>query len=218
MNVQLLQTGDGSHTLYTPQFDEMYHSRHGALTESQHIFISNGLEAIDSTGINVFEVGFGTGLNALLSWLYAENKDIQINYHSIELYPIPQEIISQINYPELIGSKEKFQKLHHAEWDKTIQLSSHFSLHKINASIIDFQPALPSMHIVFFDAFSPEKQPEMWTTEIFDKMFKLLASNRILVTYCSKSYVRKNMQQAGFEIKKLQGPHGKRDMVRAKKP
>ncbi len=215
MSVEIIETKDGSHTLFSPQFDEIYHSRNGAIAESQHIFIRNGLEACQKSEINVFELGFGTGLNALLSWIYAEAKNIRINYHSIELYPVSQEIISRVNYPDLIGHKEKFQQIHDAHWDESIILSSYFSLHKIKASVLDMQFTMSGIDVIFFDAFSPEKQPEMWTTDVFAKMFDILAPNGILVTYCSKSYVRKNMQQAGFEIAKLPGPHGKRDMVRA---
>ena len=217
MDVEIIQTKDGSHTLYSPQFDEIYHSRNGALAESQHIFMENGLDACQNKEINVFELGFGTGLNALLTWIYAESKNIKIHYHTLELYPVSLDLIEQINYPDLIGSKDKFQKLHQTEWENTVKLSPHFSLHKINASIIDIQLPLSGINIIFFDAFSPEKQPELWTTEVFTKMYEILAPAGILVTYCSKSYVRNNMQQAGFEVSKLPGPHGKRDMVRALK-
>jgi len=217
MDVEIIQTKDGSHTLYSKQFDEIYHSRNGALAESQHIFIHNGLEACHSSVINVFELGFGTGLNALLSWEYAESKNIRINYHSVELYPVSEELIGQINYPELIGHKEKFQQLHAANWNDTVTLSENFTLHKINGSVLDMQFPVSTINVIFFDAFSPEKQSELWTVDVFSKMHDILAPNGILVTYCSKSYVRRNMQQAGFEIQKLQGPHGKRDMVRASK-
>jgi tRNA U34 5-methylaminomethyl-2-thiouridine-forming methyltransferase MnmC len=167
--------------------------------------------------INVFEVGFGTGLNALLSWEYAETKNVKINYHSIELYPVSEDLIQQINYPDLVGHKEKFQQLHAANWDDTVTLSENFTMHKINDSVLDMQFPASIINVIFFDAFSPEKQPELWTVELFTKMYDILAPDGLLVTYCSKSYVRRNMQQAGFQIEKLPGPHGKRDMVRAKK-
>ena len=218
MKVEIIQTKDGSHTLFSPQFDEIYHSRNGALAESEHVFITAGLEACPQSDLNIFELGFGTGLNALLTWIYAESKNIRINYHSVELYPIPDELTSQINYPQLIGSDDKFQKLHQAAWNTSVELSQHFTLHKINGSVLQLNQPLPGINVIFFDAFSPEKQPEMWTTEIFAKMFGILAPGGILVTYCSKSYVRRNMQESGFLITKLPGPHGKRDMVRATKP
>jgi tRNA U34 5-methylaminomethyl-2-thiouridine-forming methyltransferase MnmC len=217
MDVEIIQTKDGSHTLYSRQFDEIYHSRNGALSESQHIFIRNGLGACPGNVINVFEVGFGTGLNALLCWEYAESKNIRINYHSIELYPVSDKLIGQINYPDLVGHKEKFQQLHAAKWNETVTLSENFTLHKINGSVLEMLFPTSSINVIFFDAFSPEKQSELWTIEVFTKMYDILALGGILVTYCSKSYVRKNMQQAGFQIEKLPGPHGKRDMVRARK-
>jgi len=217
MDVEIIQTKDGSHTLYSIQFDEIYHSRNGAVAESEHIFIRSCLDTFSDDVINVFELGFGTGLNALLSWVYAEEKNIRINYHSIELYPISQALIAQINYPDMVGHKEKFQQLHETGWNEAIDLSANFSLHKVKASVLDMRLPQATINAIFFDAFSPDKQPELWTAEVFAKMFDMLAPEGILVTYCSKSYVRKNMQQAGFQIEKLPGPHGKRDMVRAKK-
>jgi tRNA U34 5-methylaminomethyl-2-thiouridine-forming methyltransferase MnmC len=218
MDVRIMETKDGSHTLYSPDFDEVYHSRNGAVTESRHIFIDSGIAACALSEINVFEIGFGTGLNALLSWIYAEHNKVKINYHSSELYPVSNDILAQINYTNLVGHKDKFQMLHDAGWNETVVLSPHFSLHKINLSVLDMHLTFSNINMIFFDAFSPEKQPEMWTTAIFAEMFDMLAPDGMLVTYCSKSYVRKNMQQAGFEVKKLPGPHGKRDMVRARKP
>jgi tRNA U34 5-methylaminomethyl-2-thiouridine-forming methyltransferase MnmC len=217
MKVEIIETNDGSHTLFAPQFDDIYHSRHGALAESEHIFIQNGLTNCKAQVVNIFEVGFGTGLNALLSQIYAESKNISINYHSIELYPVSEDIISKINYPQWIGSRDKFEKLHIAKWGENVILSSHFSIHKIHASILDVVLQLSDIDVIFFDAFSPEKQPEIWTKEVFAKMFEILAIRGILVTYCSKSYVRRNMEQVGFQITKLPGPHGKRDMVLAEK-
>jgi tRNA U34 5-methylaminomethyl-2-thiouridine-forming methyltransferase MnmC len=215
VEVEIIETRDGSHTLYSPQFDEIYHSRHGAIAESQHIFIRNGLEAVDSSVINVFEVGFGTGLNAYLSMLYAANKQVRINYYSIELYPLPDELIAKINYPELLHeSRDIFTMLHSAAWNEAVVLSPHLSLHKIHGSLPDLDISLQA-DVIFFDAFSPEKQPGMWTEAIFKKMYDILRPGGFLVTYCSKSYVRRHMEQAGFTIQKLPGPMGKRDMVRA---
>ena len=217
MDIEIIETNDGSHTLYSKRFDEIYHSRHGAVAESQHIFLNAGLNFLDEKEIRVFEVGFGTGLNALLTWIYAESNGIKIGYDSMELYPIPMDLVSQINYPDLLGSREKFTKLHESAWDQIIEFSPYFSLAKFHKSILEMQYPYSCIDIVFFDAFSPEKQPEMWTTDVFQKMYDVLKPGGILVTYCSKSYVRKNMQEVGFEITKLPGPNGKRDMVRATK-
>jgi tRNA U34 5-methylaminomethyl-2-thiouridine-forming methyltransferase MnmC len=218
MDVEVIQTKDGSHTLYSRQYDEIYHSRNGALGESNHVFILSGLEACESNTIHVFELGFGTGLNALLSWVYAEAKNIRVEYHSIELYPVSSELIQQINYPDLVGHRDKFLQLHAAAWDEAAMLSDHFTLHKINGSVMDFRFSAPAINVIFFDAFSPEKQPELWTVEAFIRMYDMLVPGGILVTYCSKSYVRRNMAQAGFTVSKLPGPPGKRDMVRAVRP
>lgn len=218
MNMEIIQTKDGSHTLFSPQFDEIYHSRNGAMAESDHVFIKAGLEACPLQEINVFELGFGTGLNALLTWKYAEAKSIRINYCSVELYPLPSELTSQINYPQLTDSSDKFQQLHQAPWNTSVELSPLFSLHKIHASFLEMQQSLSDFNVIFFDAFSPDKQPALWTEEVFSRMFDMLAPAGILVTYCSKSYVRRNMLAAGFLVAKLPGPHGKRDMLRATKP
>lgn len=217
MDIEIIETNDGSHTLFSKQFNEIYHSRHGAVAESQHIFIEAGLNCLHKKEIKVFELGFGTGLNALLAWIYAETKGIKIGYDSIELYPVPMELISKVNYAELLGDRDKFLRLHECAWDEISELSPHFSLVKFHESMLEMPYPYSCMDIVFFDAFSPEKQPEMWTTEVFQKMYDILVPGGILVTYCSKSYVRRNMQEVGFEIAKIPGPHGKRDMVRATK-
>jgi tRNA U34 5-methylaminomethyl-2-thiouridine-forming methyltransferase MnmC len=217
MDVEIIETKDGSHTLFSRQFDEIYHSRNGALAESQHIFIGAGLGFFDRPELRVFEVGFGTGLNALLTWIYAESKAIHIDYDTMELYPVPQDLISGINYPDLLGSRDKFYQLHEFKWGDMVDLSPHFSFVKFHASILGMKYPHSCIDVIFFDAFSPEKQPEMWTADVFASMYDILRPGGILVTYCAKSYVRKNMQQVGFEITKLPGPPGKRDMVRATK-
>ena len=214
--MKLLLTEDGSHTMYSAQFGEAYHSSRGALTESSHIFISSGLSAVTGKEINVFEVGFGTGLNAFLSWIHAEVNQLQINYTSIELYPVALDLLSDINYSALFpGHETKFAALHKTPWDQPEKLSSHFTLHKLHQSVFD--TALPSFsqNIIFFDAFSPEKQPELWSADVFRKMYDLLTIGGILVTYCSKGYVRRNMKEAGFTVEKLPGPLGKHEIVRA---
>ena len=219
MEIEIIRTKDGSHTLYTPRFDEVYHSRNGAMSESRHIFINSGLEAFHQDEINVFELGFGTGLNAFLSWIYAASKEVRINYHGVELYPLSDDVISKINYPEMIPDHEnKFKRLHEADWEKEIPLSPNFTLHKIKGSVLDLSLPSQSIDVVFFDAFSPDKQPELWTMEVFKKVYDMLDPGGALVTYCSKSAVRKNMQEAGLFVTKLQGPPGKRDMVRAFRP
>jgi tRNA U34 5-methylaminomethyl-2-thiouridine-forming methyltransferase MnmC len=218
MDIEIIETKDGSHTLYSKQFDEIYHSRHGAVSESEHVFIHAGLDALEKKEINVFEVGLGTGLNALLSWIYTESRVISIRYDSVELYPVPIELTSKINYATKLENEDKFRQIHLANWGELIDLSPQFSFKKIHASVLEIIYPLPSVDVIFFDAFSPEKQPEMWAVEVFKKMHDMLLPGGILVTYCSKSSVRRNMMEAGFIITKLPGPHGKREMVRATKP
>lgn len=218
MDIEIIETADGSHTLFSRRFDEIYHSRFGAVSESQHIFIHAGLDFINKNEIRVFEVGFGTGLNALLTWAYSEAKGIRIEYDTMELYPVPADLMAKVNYADLLSERDKFHQLHNSVWAQRVKLSEYFSLTKLHSSVPEMEYPQGVIDVVFFDAFSPEKQPEMWTADVFQKMFDILKPGGILVTYCSKSYVRKNMQQVGFKITKLPGPHGKRDMVRATKP
>ena len=214
--MKVMLTEDGSHTLYSEQFDEIYHSRHGALSESSHVFIRSGLASIDRAEINIFEVGFGTGLNAYLTWIYAEAKNIRINYTGIELYPVSPDILSSINYPSLFpDQRSDFDAIHRTPWGEKVNISPTFTLHKLHQSLLDVSLPHASQDIIYFDAFSPERQPELWSADVFKRMYDMLSIGGILVTYCSKSFVRRNMQEAGFTVEKLQGPRGKREMVRA---
>ncbi len=216
--MKLLLTEDGSHTIYSERFDEIYHSRRGALTESQHVFIKNGLANAKLGELQVFEVGFGTGLNALLTWIYAEEHGLVVHYTGIELYPVSDQILMEINLASLFyGHEDKFRMLHSAKWGETVKLAECFTLHKMQGSLTD-TILLAGQDIVYFDAFSPDKQPELWSAEIFHRIYGAMARGGQLVTYCSKGYVRRNMQEAGLIIEKLPGPPGKREMVRATKP
>lgn len=216
--MKLLLTEDGSHTIYSERFDEIYHSRRGALTESQHVFIKNGLAKAKVGEMQIFEVGFGTGLNALLTWIYAEEHGLVVHYTGIELYPVSDQILMLINLASLFpGHEDKFRMLHSAPWGEAVKLAKCFTLHKMQGSLID--TILPAgQDIVYFDAFSPDKQPALWSADIFHRIFGAMAGGGQLVTYCSKGYVRRNMQEAGLVIEKLPGPPGKREMVRATKP
>jgi tRNA U34 5-methylaminomethyl-2-thiouridine-forming methyltransferase MnmC len=216
--MKLVLTEDGSHTLRSEQFDETYHSHHGAVAESMHVYIQNGLAAVDRKEINVFEVGFGTGLDALLSWMYAEQNDLRVNYTGLELYPISDAMISEINHPSLLQDyKPKFGAIHAAAWGGMVRLSPIFKINKLHQSVLDFTAPADLQDVIYFDAFSPDKQPELWTADVFRKMYEMLDVGGVLVTYCSKSAVRRNMEEVGFTVEKLQGPRGKREMVRAVK-
>jgi len=216
-NLQIEKTADGSHTFFVPELNEHYHSINGALTESKHIFIENGLNQTGKKELFILEIGFGTGLNAILSYLEAKSKNSCIHYTTIELYPIEEIRIKQLNFPGQIGmDRPVFESLHRCEWGKDIHIDSFFTLHKIKGDLtktrFDRQ-----FDLIYFDAFAPDKQPEMWTPEIFSHLFKQTASKGILTTYCAKGSVRRMLQAAGYATERLPGPPGKREMLRARK-
>lgn len=221
MNVKVIQTNDGAHTIYNEKLDETYHSTHGAYNEAMHVFINNGLDflAPNFSEINILEIGLGTGLNALLTLEYAVKNKIKVNFISLEPYPLSAEIITQLNYHEFIkneSSKEWIDKIHTSEWEKEIQLDPYFSLHKIKNKLED-HPTIPIVDLVYYDAFGPRAQNEMWESHHFDYLYKNTKDNGILVTYCAQGQFRRNLKATGWTIEKLSGPPGKREMTRAKK-
>lgn len=235
------KTEDGSATLFVPELNEHYHSTKGARTESQHIFIDMGLKASPVASPRILEIGFGTGLNAWLTLEEAERSRRNVHYTGVELYPLDWQTVEQLGY---ISSEEQiminggksttegkqqfatvlFEQLHTSPWGEDVQLTPHFTLLKIKADvnklstkddkcIIDGRP-----DIIYFDAFAPEKQPEMWTQELFDRLYVLLSAEGILTTYCAKGVVRRMLQAAGFIVERLPGPPGgKREILRARK-
>ena len=215
MNSELLITEDGSNTLYVPEIDECYHSSHGAIQESRHIFIEAGLKQCEKSEINVLEVGFGTGLNAFLTMIQAERSGKQIQYVSLEKYPVETEKALQLNYPEELLSEKRscFELMHLSDWNKKVQLTPFFSLEKVETDFTQYTP-VDKFDIVCFDAFSPEKQPEMWTQERFELIYKHCNHGAMLTTYCAKGVVRRSMQAAGFTVERLAGPPGKREILR----
>jgi len=215
------KTEDGSDSLYQPVLHELYHSKFGAIAESEHVFIQTGLLQLmsEKRSIQILEIGFGTGLNAILTLMETGNVPV-INYTAIELYPIDLHLVEALNYcdsGELKPFKELYLSLHQAEWGKTIQLTEHFNLLKINVDLLSFHPSEKTYDLIYFDAFSPNVQPELWSEEIFSKLYKSLKYNGILVTYCSKGIVKQELRSVGFEVKRLAGPHGKRHILRARK-
>jgi len=209
-------TADGSHTLYVPDMDETYHSVYGAVQESEFVFIEQGLRACRKEAIRLLEIGFGTGLNALLTALEAGRKKKIIHYTALERYPVSEQNTCLLNYPALLETDgEMFAKIHHSPWNMDVKINPFFVLHKINA---DFTTcALPGMYdVIYFDAFSPEKQPEMWREDGFAKIFKHCNQNAVLTTYCAKGTVRRALQKVGFQVERLPGPPGKREILRAK--
>lgn len=218
---ELAPTEDGSLTLFSPTFGEHYHSTHGARQESQHIFLQLGLqhrltaEPAPARPVRLFEVGFGTGLNALLTAEAVARTETPLHYYSIERYPLSAEIYRQLAYPDLDG--DLLQALHDAPWGKDIALSSSFTLHKL-AGDLTSTPFPDALDLVYFDAFSPESQPELWSEAIFQRLFDALRPAGVLTTYCAKGEVRRRLQRAGFLVERLPGPPGKREVLRATRP
>ena len=218
MNTELLLTEDGSHTIFLPDLKVTYHSTHGSVQESNHVFIDAGLKHIANNGkttIRIFEMGFGTGLNALLTAIWAEKNQVAFEYTSIELFPLSKEELNALNYAEILEDEQHyFQKIHAAEWGVSNTISPFFKLLKQQTSLLDYIP-VNTFDLIYFDAFAPKIQPELWTTEVFSKLYNLLNSGGVLTTYCSKSDVRRSMVAAGFTVEKIPGPPHKREMVRA---
>jgi len=218
--VNLVETGDGSHTLYSGHFNEHYHSVHGAVQESRHVFIEAGLrKACESRNeINLLEIGFGTGLNALLSCIKALQDGLFINYYSIEPYPLPENVWTALNYGRVINfdkAGELYQKICSESWNEQAKIISGFNLTKSLGCFMELDITPGYYHLVYDDAFSPEVQPEMWTVDVFRKLFHGMAPGGILVTYCCKGIVKQALRSAGFRIERLPGPPGKREMIRA---
>lgn len=218
MHSELLITSDGSHTLFVPEIDESYHSTHGAIQESRHIFIEAGLKQCTKSEISVLEIGFGTGLNAFLTLLEAEKCNQKIHFTTLEMYPVSVEKALQLNYPEELAQEDRanFEKMHTSTWNEEIQITPYFTLNKIETDFTSYTFE-EKFDVVFFDAFSPEKQPEMWTQKQFEKIYASCNSGAILITYCAKGTVRRAMQAAGFAVERLPGPKGKREILRCLK-
>ena len=227
MKRSIITTSDGSKTIQIEEWNEQYHSKHGAIQEANHVFIKHGLHhfchpELDSgsqKNIKILEIGFGTGLNAYITLLEAEKLNINIDYIGVEGYPVLMDEINQLNYEEELNSSKQaslFKKLHEVSWDKTYELTSNFKLTKQKKMFHDIDET-NKYNIIYFDAFGARVQPELWTETIFDKMFKALKSNGVLVTYSAKGSVRRAMQTVGFKVEKLPGPPGKREMLRATK-
>ncbi len=210
------QTADGSSTFRSLKYGAYYHSVNGAITESEHVFIKYGLSAVQHQGINILEVGFGTGLNAALTAGMARNRELEITYHGIDLYPLSIDELSLINYGSVLPSATAslWKSICNTPWDLPQEVSPRFTLHKQQVDFTQWQPS-ERYHLVYFDAFAPDDQPEMWQFEGFKKLFRQLHQGGILVTYCAKGTVKDALRAAGFTLDRLQGPPGKRHMLRA---
>ena len=223
MERKIVITADGSDTISIPALNVTYHSMHGALQESKHVFIEAGLKSLilaEAVQLNIFEVGFGTGLNALLTIIEAEKLQREIHYETVEQFPLDSNEARSLNYCKQLDREDLqpvFEQLHSCDWEKKTNITANFCFKKSRSNLLNFETS-ETFKLIYFDAFAPNAQPELWTKEIFEKMFAMLEPGGILVTYCSKGDVRRAMQAAGFIVEKLPGPKGKREMIRGAHP
>jgi len=221
--LQLLVTADGSHTIQDTVLNESYHSIHGAIQESRHVFIKNGLENLLERGlseIRILEVGFGTGLNALLTFLESEDKMVNVLYHTVEAFPLPKNLIDQLNYGDCLNrgkTQQILHALHAADWDKEVSLSSNFTICKVLGDVQKTTLETERFDMVYYDAFAPSKQPELWSLEVLKRVIASLKVNRIFVTYSASGQLKRDLRKLGMEIETLVGPPGKKEMTRATK-
>ena len=217
MKLKVIVTSDGSKTLQIPEWNEQYHSTHGAVAEAKHVYIKNGLDFIQSKEISIFEMGFGTGLNAFLTYLNGlENKRV-INYYAIEKEPLPFELVTQLDYAKSLSAvteKSTFFKLHTCPWEVVTEISTYFRLFKIHDTFEHYS-FHTTFDLVYYDAFGFRVQPELWQKEVFEKLVKLINIGGVLVTYCAKGDVKRILKTLGMHVESLVGPPGKREMIRA---
>lgn len=219
MKRKIITTADGSTTIQLEDWNEQYHSKHGAIQEAYHVFLKHGLFALEQSKVAILEMGFGTGLNALITYLEAEKKNLSIDYVGIEAFPVAAEELSQLNYVNELGEPDLqwvFDKVHTAPWEKQHALRPFFQLCKHKKDFFEVNDT-DRFDLIYFDAFGPRVQPELWTLELFQKMYAALKSKGSLVTYSAKGSVRRNLQEVGFTVERLPGPPGKREMLRAKR-
>jgi tRNA U34 5-methylaminomethyl-2-thiouridine-forming methyltransferase MnmC len=219
--LKIIVTEDGSHSLYNADLNETYHSFHGAVQESKHVFIKEGLDYLKSEQglkqINVLEVGFGTGLNALLALEWANENEIKVNFTTLEPFPLKAELYQQLNYAQFISGEsvqERFLALHDAPWEVMHSQGALFSIFKTEQRLQDFE-AVNKFNVIFFDAFAPSKQSEMWELSILSLVLVGLADNGVLVTYCAQGQLKRDLKSLDMDVQTLSGPPGKKEMVRA---
>lgn len=218
MKREIIQTKDGSTTIHLPEWNESYHSKHGAIQEAYHVFIKNGLSLKEGQAISILEIGFGTGLNCFITFLEAKKSSQQIYYVGVEAYPVQMEEALLMNYPKEINALENpiFETIHKCPWEQEVALSDSFTLTKREQFFQDIKDE-NAFDLIYFDAFGFRVQPELWTEEIFAAMFKALKPKGTLVTYACRTSIKNAMLAAGFSVEKLPGAPGKREMLRASK-
>lgn len=219
---KLILTKDGSHTIYDPLYNTHYHSIFGAITESRHVFIGNGLEYMIrfKSNIKILEIGFGTGLNAFLSYLTVKNLQINLNYQAIDSHPLEVELAKKLNYPRVLDCDtiaiNRFTEMHTCDWNTFYHFDPDFTFIKYKLKLEEFSP-LEKYDLIYFDAFDPGVQSELWNLDTFNKLYALLTDKGVLCTYCAKGIVKRTLKAAGFTVEALSGPPGKREMTRAHK-
>lgn len=219
MKREILTTNDGSTTIHLPDWDESYHSKHGAIQEAYHVFIKNGLTLFDGKKVSILEIGFGTGLNAFITYLETKKNNQAIDYVGIEAYPVLSDEALQMNYVSELNATDEaefFSEMHHFTWEERHSISTHFSLTKRKQFFQDISDE-NAFDLIYFDAFGFRVQPELWSLEIFQKMYKALKINGVLVTYACRGSIKRAMLECGFKVEKLPGAPGKREMLRATK-
>lgn len=221
MSIKIITTEDGSHSLFDEELNETYHSTRGARGESMHVFIKEGLEHWRSQNkadeIRILEVGLGTGLNAFFTALFADTHQQKIQFTSLEPFPIEKEFYEDLNYFQTAEERGLLLKIHESNWEKEEKLSSNFTLQKTKSKLEDFTSS-NSFHIIYFDAFAPSKQPEVWSLDNLKKCHSLLTNGGVLTTYCAQGQFKRNLAEAGFTVETLKGAMGKKEMVRGFKP
>lgn len=218
-SLKIITTHDGSHSLLNEQLNETYHSVHGAVQESLHVFIKHGLDFVsknlNKSTIHILEVGFGTGLNALLTLQRVDVDNLAIHYTTLEAFPVEENIWSMLNYAESSDSKAQFEKLHRAEWNEWESILPNFQLRKLHTTLEQVVLEMNHYDLIYFDAFAPNKQPEMWELPMLQKIAGAMKAGGLFVTYCAKGQLKRDLQSLGLTIETLTGPPGKREMVRA---
>lgn len=217
MKREVIQTKDGSTTIHLEEWDECYHSKHGAIQEAKHVFIQNGLSLFKDQSVSILEIGFGTGLNAFITFLEAPKMGQYVNYVGVEAYPVAAEEVLMMNYVAELNALDQltvFEQMHQSHWDEKIVLTDSFSLTKRKQFFQDIND-VDQFDLIYFDAFGYRVQPELWSTAIFESMYAALKEGGVLVTYAARGVIKRSMQEVGFKVEKLAGPPGKREMFRA---
>ena len=219
MKREILITQDGSTTIHLPEWDESYHSKHGAIQEAYHVFIKNGLSLFQNNSVSILEIGFGTGLNTFITFLEAQKNNQAIDYVGVEAYPISENEVLKMNYVSTLNAENQrsfFEKIHQCEWENKVLINTNYYLTKRKQFFEDIRDE-DKFDLIYFDAFGYRVQPELWSTAIFQKMYNALKNNGVLVTYAARGVIKRNMLEVGFSIEKLPGAPGKREMFRATK-